>query len=193
MTANSLRLVWRGWGFVTKINWHHVLFKWHLRECCFRGGLCSTQPLMYARCVGSKARVAETVFSRALSYIIISNANVFLHLDAKKKNRLNCPRKVFICFFFLNVFTEAHCDPVMRLKVFVLLRLFSHCPDSLSKCEAWRQRGSAKKIKIKIGGGEAGGYKKMKNGLCTFFFGAAAALLQCGTDKQVLWWQNTTI
>lgn len=30
---------------VTKINWHHVLFKWHLRETC---GLCATQPPMYA-------------------------------------------------------------------------------------------------------------------------------------------------
>lgn len=76
-------------------------------------------------------------FSRALLYIIISNANVFLHLDAKKKkrNRLDCPRKVFI-YLFVFVFTKAHCDPVMQLEVFVLFRLFSDRPDSLSKCEA---------------------------------------------------------
>lgn len=42
-------------------------------------------------------------------------------------------------------------------------------------------------MKIRIGGGEAGGYKKMRERSLHVLFGAAAALLQCGTDKQVQW------
>lgn len=90
LLANSLRLVSRGvgWGFVTKINWHHVLFKWHLRECCFRGGLCSTQPLMFMRAASApKPAWLKLCFHGLMLYIIISNANVFLHLDAKKEKK----------------------------------------------------------------------------------------------------------